>query len=325
MTLLRRAPRPLLGAAVVGIAAALMVLDRVHPWGGLIVLLVLVGSLGMVHGAMDALLLVQQFRATRTRITLGLVYLSATIATAWALWLLPGIALMLLLALSIWHFGEGFDHFRRLPAAQQAVYRFIRGGAPVLLPALMARPALQPLVGAAVAGDTSVMAIAWAGWSALALAWLGGVCVWLAWSHPSPAADRVSRRRALVEIVALTALYALVSPLMAFALYFGLYHAAGHIRRVLAVLPAGVGRPSHRDPYLVTALALTGVLGVLLAAAMQAQAIGVALPDLALRTMILALVAVSVPHVVLISFWAAALGPVNATGGLAPGRHRPQS
>jgi hypothetical protein len=48
---------------------------------------------------------------------------------------------------------------------------------------------------------------------------------------------------------------------------------------------------------------------LLLAGAVQAQAITTALPDLALRATILALVAVSVPHVVLISWWAAAPRP----------------
>ncbi len=308
MTALQRAHRPLLGAAAVGIAAALIVLDRLTAQGGLIVLLVLVGSLGMVHGAMDALLLVRHLKTTHTRIALGMLYLSATMVTAWALWPLPGIALMLLLGLSIWHFGEGFEQFRNLPAAQQAAYRFVRGGAPVLIPALMARPALQPLVGAAAGGDAAATTMAWAGWSGLALAWLCGVCVWLAGSYLAPGADRECRRKALIEIGALAALYALASPLMAFALYFGPYHAAGHIRRVLAMAPAGKRRAWYGDPYLVIALLLTVLLGLLLAGAMQAQAARAALPDLALRAVILALVAVSVPHGVLISFWAAALG-----------------
>lgn len=308
MTALQRAHRPLLGAAVVGIAAALIVLDRLAAQGGLIVLLVLVGSLGLMHGAIDALLLVRHLKTTRTRIALGMLYLWATMVTAWALWPLPGMALMLLLGLSIWHFGEGFDHFRHLPAAQQAAYRLVRGGAPVLIPALMARPALQPLVSAAAGGDAAATAMAWAGWSGLALAWLCGVCVWLAGLYLSPSADRDCHQKTLIEIGALVALYALVSPLMAFAMYFGLYHAAGHIRRVLALAPVGKRRAWYTDPYLVTALVLTVVLGLLLAGAMQAQAAQAALPDLALRAVILALVAVSVPHVVLISFWAAALG-----------------
>jgi hypothetical protein len=119
-------------------------------------------------------------------------------------------------------------------------------------------------------------------------------------------------------------LYALVSPLMAFALYFGLYHAAGHIRRVLAVVPVGTRRTWHRNPYLIAAIGLTGLLGLLLAGAMHAQAIDVALPDLALRGVILALVAVSVPHVVLISLWAAALGrpPDAPTARSAHRAHR---
>jgi beta-carotene 15,15'-dioxygenase len=307
MIFIQRARRPLLGAALLGMAAALMLLDRWAPHGGLVVLLVLVGSVGMAHGAMDALLMVRQLKQTRTRMASSALYLAATIATALALWRLPGIALMLLLGLSIWHFGEAFDHFRSLPAAQRALYRFIRGGAPVLMPALIARPELALLVASAVGADAAAMV--WACWSGLALAWLGGVVVWLGWSCLIPPAHRMSRDKALIEIGALVALYALVSPLMAFALYFGLYHAAGHIRRVLSLAPTGARRAWHRDPHLIATLALTGILGLLLAGAMQTQAIDIALPDLALRGMILALAAVSVPHVVLISWWAAAPRP----------------
>jgi beta-carotene 15,15'-dioxygenase len=309
MMFFQRAPRPALGVAVVGVAAALWLLDRMVLHSGLMVLLVLVGSLGLVHGAMDALLLVRHLERTRTRLSWGVVYLVATIATAWVLWPLPGIALMLLLGLSIWHFGEAFDSFRSLPAAQQVVYRFLRGGAPVLMPALIARPALEPLVAAAVGANAPATAMAWACWSALALAWLFGIVVWLGWLRLRPQLDRVSLQRTLIEIGTLVALYALVSPLMAFALYFGLYHAAGHIRRVLAVAPAGTKRICWRDPYLVAAVAVTGMLGLLLAGVVQAQALTTALPDLALRATILALVAVSVPHVVLISWWAAVPRP----------------
>jgi Beta-carotene 15,15'-dioxygenase len=107
-------------------------------------------------------------------------------------------------------------------------------------------------------------------------------------------------------------LYAMLSPLMAFALFFGLYHAAGHIRRVIGSVPADARGGLHRDPRLITALALTAVMGALLVAMMRAESTMLLLPDFALRSVILALAAVSIPHVLLISWWAARLSAERA-------------
>jgi beta-carotene 15,15'-dioxygenase len=289
--------------ALAAAAIALLWLDRLQPRSGLIVLVVLVGSLGMLHGALDVLLMARHLKTPGARLVAGTSYLLATIATAIALRSQPGVALMLLLGLSLWHFGENFDGPPRPSLAQQIAVRFVRGGAPVMMPALIARPALEPLVGAAVGGDAA--ALVWAGWSVLAIAWVCITCGWLAWSHARPSPERTKHRKVLLELAGLVMLYALASPLMAFALFFGLHHAAGHIRRVIGSVPAGARGRMHRDPRLITALALTLVMGVLLVPMMRAQATVFSLPDLALRSVILALTAVSIPHVLMISWWAA--------------------
>jgi beta-carotene 15,15'-dioxygenase len=309
MTALRHTPfRPALAAALAGAAALLLYLDRLQPQAGLAVLLILVGSVGAVHGVLDAWLMARHLKHARTCVWVGGLYLLATIVTAIVLQPHPGLALALLLGLSIWHFGERFDQRARPSLALRALERIVRGGTPVLMPALVARPALQPLLGAAAADDGAATAMLWATWSVLAALWLCLAVGWLVWAHlVDPAIDRASRRQTTIEIGAIAALYVLVSPLMAFALYFGVYHAGGHVLRVLARSPAGTLGRLWRDPRLLGVLALTVLLGALLVAAMRSQAAAFPLQDVALRTVILALAAISIPHVVLITWWARVL------------------
>ncbi len=300
----RAPPKLLLGAVLVSAAAALLALDRLQAHAGLIVLLVLVGTVGAAHGVLDALLMARHLKRARSGWWAGGLYLLATVATALVLQPRPGLALMLLLGLSIWHFGERFDHLTRPSLLQRAVERWVRGGAPVLMPALVVRPALEPLLGVAAAGDAVATAQLWVTWSVLAGAWLFVACGWLLWAFLWPQPEPTNRRQIVLELGGVAALYLLVSPLMAFALYFGVYHAGGHILRVLAQSPAGTLHRLWKDPRLVGVFALTLLLGALLVGLMQAHAAAFALHDVALRSVILALAAISIPHVLLITWWA---------------------
>ncbi len=284
----------------IGIALALIALDHFDQHAGLLALVVLVASLGSVHGALDVLLMARRFEQTRTRWSFAGFYLAATLITAWALWNQPAPTLLLLLALSVWHFGETFQGAPT--GLQRAVLRWVRGGAPVLMPALIAPSALQTLVLAAVSGDIASSEWVWAVWRSAAVLWSGGVCMWLVsllvWT------DAEETRHTLLELAACAVLYVVTSPLMAFAIFFGLYHATGHIRRVMALVPtaaAATRRKLHRDPRVIAALAFTLMLGAGLVMALHTRTVAVFTFDGALRTLLLALTAVSVPHVVLVT------------------------
>jgi beta-carotene 15,15'-dioxygenase len=313
-------------------AAGVIWLDKTHSQAGLIVLLALVSSLGAVHGALDAVLMVRQFKCAAARIKAGLLYLAASTVTALALYTQPEFALLVLLLLSVWHFGESFDGTRYKSAAYEILQRLVRGGAPVLIPALTSRHALKPIVLAAVSNlsndgnsstnDSAAGALAWVGWSSMAAVWVGLVLVWLAiWAKHRIQALHHSRnhgqaanysaaqnRQTVFEITALLALYALTSPLMAFALFFGLHHAVGHIRRVMVLTPSGAHhKPLHRDPMVISTLVLTLVMGMLLIELMVTLQPNASLQNFALRSVVLALTAVSVPHVWLITCWVKSL------------------
>jgi beta-carotene 15,15'-dioxygenase len=286
--------------------AALISVDKLAPHAGLIALVVLVCSVGALHGALDALLMLRHFQSPFTRWMWMGGYLGVSVATAWALKSQAGIALLLLLALSIWHFGEGFDAFRAQPLTRQIVYRLVRGGAPVLMPALIAQEVLQLLVQTTLSGTDTDSTLIWRCWHGAALAWGAVTLAWLIWAGLLRFGERsgaaACRIRTLAELTALAGLYALVSPLMAFALFFGSYHAAGHVKRVMAEFARHSSKVLHRNPQVWAALVLTLVLGLLLVdMVFRSKTVVVPWSSLSLRTVILALTAVSVPHVVLIS------------------------
>jgi hypothetical protein len=168
---------------------------------------------------------------------------------------------------------------------------------------------LQAAVLSAVSGDSAASAWVWRCWSGLSWAWLLSVCCELVVG----AMNKPNRSHLLLELLSLAALYAVLSPLMAFAIFFGLHHAAGHIQRVMACTPQPLRHRLHRQPHVIAALAVSVLLAALLVLAFI-NTLGASrwLDTLALRTVVLALVAVSVPHVVLISAWAKRLNVTRA-------------
>jgi beta-carotene 15,15'-dioxygenase len=284
-------------------AASLIALERFYPQLSLITLLILLGSLGTFHGALDVLLIARYFERRLWRLGFAVFYLLATVLTAGVLGSQPAAALLLLLALSVWHFGESFEAEQAASKLQRALERCVRGGAPVFLPALLAAPALKALVLVAVSGDQAKSDWVWAVWHSAAVVWLCALGVWLlvcmallAQRHFKP-----RMRQGFIEIAVLTALYIVASPLMAFALFFGLYHATGHIRRVMFLVDAAQRARLWRDPRLLCAVVLSLILGAWLVLTMHRFLTSAAVPDAALRMMILALTAVSVPHVLLVT------------------------
>ena len=116
----------------------------------------------------------------------------------------------------------------------------------------------------------------------------------------------VATKFAWFEILATALLYLVFSPLMAFALYFGVYHAPVHIWRVWRAMAKPVPQADMRlKPQIavlvvtVTLLA-TWLLGGLLAWQLGWQRLDVANTGLLLKWLIVALTALTVPHLVLI-------------------------
>jgi Brp/Blh family beta-carotene 15,15'-monooxygenase len=244
-------------------------------------------------------------------------YLLAALITAYILTPTPSWTLLLLLGLSAWHFGEPFGQAKASNTAQRGLRRVVLGGAPVMLPALLQRPALQALVTSLVGPDALAISTAWNGWSLLAALWLTALTIWLILTWWPRTHRTAQDHRMILEITVLAMLYTAASPLMGFALFFGIYHAGSHIQRVMRN-SAYLKTLPHYNAALIATTALTALLSAALAWHLHQLAPVLTAPDWALRTAVLALACVSVPHTVLIGWWAHRL----RTQSTAPGALR---
>lgn len=284
-------------AALLVLAAALAFwLDQTLPTAAVWVLLVLSSSIGFAHGALDAALVLKRFRSSAAALLLA--YLVLVFLLGWLLSHSPGLALWLLLLLSAWHFGEPYARWQGLSAHAALLTRLVVGGAPVMLPVWLGGDRFFQIL------QSVVSAQAVSGWQAMAAVWLGLLLLWvLLCGLRQPA----STRFAWCEILATALLYGVFSPVMAFALYFGVYHAPVHVWRVWRAMtqPALAAdtllKPQTAGWAVTVALLATWLLSALLAWQLGWQRVGVVNTGLLLQWLIVALTALTVPHLVLIS------------------------
>ncbi len=280
--------------AVVGL---LLWLDRTVPLAGLWALLMTTLTVGFVHGALDAVLLPQRF-VKRAQIALMFTaYFLLVLVLGWILSAVVSVALAALLMMSVWHFGEPYGHWKELSLHQSLLTRAAVGGAPVMLPVWLA-PAQFAATLAGVIPELGLR-----GWHVLAWVWLGTLAVWLV-VYGLP--QMRSMRRAWYEVLGCTALYIVFSPLMAFAIYFGFYHAPVHIYRVWqACFPAASKIPVKKA---VAVIALTTFITWLMGAGLGWRFVSTSAetldPAAALRWLIVSFAALTAPHLVLISLCA---------------------
>ncbi len=279
------------------------------PAAGLWVMLGLSLSTGLLHGALDALLLLQSF-ASRTR-ALGMagLYLAAVLVAGALLSRSPTLALFALIAMSAWHFGEPFGRWvgprQTQTPALAWLTRVVLGAAPVLvLPWTqtdIATSTLLPWLPAEALQAWRGLGVVWLSLFA-AWAWVGGLPRWRAYWQ------------AWAELLAVLLLNLSLSPLLAFALYFGAYHAPLHIWRVWCAGRAGriskadKAKPLPRTSAVVAALAavsavllLTAGLGALLWQLPGTERLHTAVAGDPLRWLVVALAALTLPHLLLIS------------------------
>lgn len=230
-----------IGLIATGVAILISVLTRttaattsVGPLPIAIALLALV--VGIPHGAVDNLTLTRRL-TTRERLLGALAYgaIAAIAAVAIITW--PGIAFVAVLAMTVWHFGTGDVEATRelqgLPPIRSWVrvpYAIALGSAPVLLPlsspaAVATLTAIEPRL-AAVMSDQVIV-----GTRIAVLTLIVGCLLWLI---------QQGDIRGAIELFALTVLGYVASPLIAFAVYFGFWHALRHTARLAQVSEGNV-------------------------------------------------------------------------------------
>lgn len=285
------------------LVAALVLADQSVPHAGLWLLMIASVTIGFGHGALDAHLLFRRFPSRSSALVLAAAYLLTVVLLGWALSHTVDAALWLLLGLSIWHFGEAYARWDGLHPGTRILTRVVVGGAPVMLPMW-----LSPGLMAALLQNT------WQGDEAQVWQWLASVWLFLliVWAVLCGVPRYRAARHAWLEIGGAIALNLAFSPLMAFALYFGFYHSPVHIWRVWHTRPCDANEKENSNAstssFSLINVAATFVVTLVLGAALlvmlnidtsvfSAEAVG-------LRWLIVALAALTLPHLLLISLCA---------------------
>jgi len=225
-----------IGIIASGVAVVISLLTRttaasttVGPLPIAIALLALV--VGIPHGAVDNLTLTRTL-STRERLLAALAYVAVAAAAALAIITWPGLAFIAVLAMTVWHFGTGDVEATRelqdLPPIRSRMripYAIALGSAPVLLPltspaAVATLTAIEPRL-AMVMSDPVIVGTRTAVMSLIVVCLL-----WLI---------QQGEIRGAIELFTLAVLGFVASPLIAFAAYFGFWHALRHTARLAQV------------------------------------------------------------------------------------------
>jgi beta-carotene 15,15'-dioxygenase len=271
-------------------------------------------TIGFGHGALDALLLLGQFKPRSKALLVSAAYLACVLLAGWVLsWSVP-FALLALVLMSVWHFGE-------LHSANVWT-RICVGGASVMWPMLVAREAMAQLLQDALGPGFDKV---WVTWQVLAGGWLvlvlATALVWLvrrlAMRKKLPSsgqglttATHGTALWAAIEIAVVLCTYLLLSPLLAFALYFGLYHCLAHVARVRRALAAhsALAFSRYGAAFVASAFATAMLLLVLWRFLPPVTWPDGASHARAMQWLVVSLAAVTLPHLLLVSYSARWLG-----------------
>lgn len=211
-------------------------------------------ALGIPHGAADNLTLVNAL-SWRGWIRLGVIYVAIAAAAALLIIVFPVFGFILVIGMTVWHFGTGdvqatAELEGETPATGKfrVVYALALGSAPVLLP-LTSSAALSTVVwlepALSVIYSTPVTLV------------IRGVVLTLIVISVVALISRGFLRGAF-ELFTLAVLGLVVSPFIAFAVYFGFWHATRHTARLAQ---ATTGVITLRSLASVTKIGIPSLLG----------------------------------------------------------------
>ncbi len=257
-------------------------------------------AIGIPHGAMDHLVTVPSMQPAKMAFFVS-GYLGVVALAVWAIltWNVAGFALVVLM--SAVHFGVGDAAFltetRKLRGSEKrhapwAAYALPAGLAPVVIP-LTSTSADEAL--ALVNPGLVNWHQGWGPW----LLWLtlGLAALGIAWSALK------GQWRDVLDLSALVALALIVPPLVAFAVYFGLWHALRHTARLTLELPTARSHFENSRPtrgfFAAVIPGLPALVGTMLAAAALAVLGGWNLGSDYLWIALVIVWALTVPHMAL--------------------------
>lgn len=279
-------------------------------------LLVAIGLLaGLPHGSVD-----HRIAAELTGWPIpvvGGVYAALALLT-WALLAVAGpIAIIAVVALSLAHFGLGelevvrqTTGWRPSPFVSTAVA--VAGTGALLLPLVRSGRQFSE-VAAAISPELGVLL-------ANAPVRIVLVGVWtIAAVVAAAAALRARQRVVVLDLVLVGALGAIAPPLVAFAVWFGGWHALRHCARLLSVDVRtadllAIGRPRRAVIALARLAAWPTLAAVVVLAGLVAATVTASDPVAATGATLLVLLALTVPHMVVV-MWLDRRQPVGQSGG----------
>ncbi|MFB6247667.1 MAG: Brp/Blh family beta-carotene 15,15'-dioxygenase [Salinibacter sp.] len=267
-----------------------------------VVLLVAVVLTGMPHGAIDHLVAAKLYGlrftwADQAKFYAGYLVLMALYGGLWIV--APVWSLMIFLVMTMYHFGQADLAYWGLPPFPARLLYLSRGllliGGPIA-----AFPTLVDPIFEAIAG---VQVSAWPllstrpDWVFAALVGQHGLAA--AGSALACGAEREKWGREALNIPLLSALFGVVPPLVAFSVYFGLWHSLGHILELLRFFRRRGGTPTtfsafYREAALFTVLPFVG-LAVLYG---LTQSFG--LQDRMIALLFIIIAVMTLPHMVIV-------------------------
>jgi len=272
---------------------------------------------GVPHGAADHVM-AARLSGGRSLWLIGVVY-AVVAAVAWALLKWGGLpALIAVVALSAVHFGLGeLEVERKLtgwrPRGVTATAIAIAGCGALLLPLARSGDQLNG-VAAAISPDLAVLIGGRSFEISLAGIWIVAAVVAIS------ASLRSGHRQVAFDVVLVGALGMLAPPLLAFALWFGGWHAIRHCARMLTVEPGcadlvTVGRHRAAVLRLIRLAALPSIAALTTVVALGWITVTAADPTVVVAEILRLLLALTVPHMVVVWWLDRASGPQAITDG----------
>ncbi len=270
--------------------------------GAFVILFGAVIVTGMPHGAVDHLVAARLYDldftwADQAKFYGGYLVLMALYGGFWIV--APVWSLFFFLGMTMYHFGQADLAYWALPPVQARGMYLSRGlfliGLPIVAFPTMVDPIFHAIAGVQVSAWPLLSTQPeWAFWGLV-----GQHAAALALAAAAHGMGPTRWGREAANIVVLTALFGFVSPLVAFAVYFGLWHSLGHILEMLRFFRQHDDEPAtlaafYREAALFTILPFAGLAGLY----GLTQAFGAQDQMIALLFIIIAVM--TLPHMVIV-------------------------
>ena len=195
---------------------------------GLLPIAIVALALGVPHGAVDQLIL-RRALTVRQFLVFGLGYVLITALAIALIITAPIPSFLVVLAGTVWHFGTGDVEATAVLQGTPPEKGLVRV---VLALALGSAPVLLPLTSPASASTLALIEPQLSQLVTPGAIFIVRIAVFIVIGVSVAILIGQRKYRAIVELLALTALGCLASPLLAFAIYFGLWHAIRHTARL---------------------------------------------------------------------------------------------